>query len=328
MKKYLNKVMIVDGSYMLHRGLKTPGLEELATSTGMKSGGVFGTLRMIQSEIKKFPGYFPIFCFDKGLSSRRTELYPDYKANRQRLTADGLIAAGVDQETSDYLKEYHRQRADLIQILKALGIPSLLIPSWEGDDLQYLLSTVCEEGVIISDDKDMIQLVSPTVKIRRAVKGETITWDESDTFYHHPHYVIAKSIVGDSSDNIPQVAAGVGGKSADKIASIIDRCESFDQYKPTLESYCECNPGAFANKVKKVIDNWDQFVINYNLTDLRLVEPPEGFEMMIKDLISGVVGKPNLMKAYELIGRYEMNTIFPDQIIFTLAPSSAQVLKG
>lgn len=328
MKKYLNKILIVDGSYALHRALHTPALQDLRTSTGIKSGGVFGTLRILQSEIKKFPGYFPIFCFDKGLAKRRTDLFPDYKANRQRLTADQLIAAGVEGQKDDYLEEYHRQRADLIQILKSLGIPSLIIPGWEGDDLQYLLSLVTEDGIILSDDRDMIQLVSPTIKIRRAMKDEIITWDGSDSYYRHPHYTILKSITGDGSDNIPQVAPGLGSKGADKIASLIDQCESFDQYKPALEKYAEENvKGSLVNKVRALLQNWDQFVLNYNLIDLRLVQPPEGFEMMIKDLITGVVGKPNLLEAYKRIGYYEMTTIYPDQIIFSLAAASSQALK-
>lgn len=328
MKKYLNKVLIVDGSYMLHRALHTPALQELRTTTGMKTGGVFGTLRILQAEIKKNPGYFPIFCFDKGLAERRTTLFPDYKANRQRHSADALLAAGEAGEVDDYLEEYHRQRADLIQILKALGIPSLLIPGWEGDDLQYLLSKVTDDGIVLSDDKDMIQLVSPEIKVRRAMKDETITWDGSDPYYHHPHYTIVKSICGDPSDNIPQVAAGLAWKGADKIASIIDGLESFSDYKPALEEFIEENPkGATTTKIKNLLKNWDQFVINYNLTDLRLVESPEGFEAMLKDLITGVVGRPNLMKAYKLIGAYEMNSIFPDQIIFSLSAASSQLLK-
>lgn len=88
MRKYLNKVLIIDGSYTLHRALHTPALQELVTTTGIKSGGVFGFLRMLQSEVKKFLGYFPIICWDKGLAKRRTELYPDYKANRKRMSAD------------------------------------------------------------------------------------------------------------------------------------------------------------------------------------------------------------------------------------------------
>lgn len=328
MNKYLNKVLIIDGSYMMHRAGHTPALQELCTSTGVKSGMIFGFLRILQSEIKKFSGYFPIVCWDKGLSNRRTSLYPLYKANRQRLTADSLIVAGVvNEEKNEYLEEYHKQREDLIQLLKYLGIPSLIIPGWEGDDLQYLVSRVVKDGIVLSDDKDMIQLVSPEIKIRRTMNDETISWEESEIYYRHPHFTIVKSICGDLSDNIPKVAAGLGWKGADQIASIIEDCKSLDEYKETLESYIINNSGQLVTKVKKLLDNWDQFIINYNLIDLRLVEPPEGFEMLIKDLITGVVGHPNIMKAYSLIGKYEMTTIYPDQIVFLISASSSQVFK-
>lgn len=325
--KYLNKVMIVDGSYFLHRSMHTPDLKDLETSTGIKSGGVYGFLRILQSEIKKFPSYFPIVCFDKGLSERRTKLYPDYKANRRRQEADKLIALGRE-EKDDYLEEYRRQRSDVIQILKSLGIPSLLLPGWEGDDLQYLLSKVCKEGVVVSDDKDMIQLVSPTIKIRRSMVKETIDWDTCDRYYCHPRFTIRKSIVGDGSDNIPKCAPGVGDKGADQIAQIIESVP-YEDYRQVLTDYCSNNSNSLSKKVQKVLDNWDQFVVNYQLIDLRLVESPAGFERMIKDLITLVVGHSNIIKAYSLIGKYEMTTIYPDQIVGMIAPSSSQVLlKG
>lgn len=324
MKKYLNKVLIIDGSYCLHRALHTPGLQELCTSTGIKSGGVFGVLRILQSEIKRFPGYFPIFCWDKGLSDRRTALYPDYKHQREREEADSLIAAGLS-DPDEYLLEYRRQRADVIAILKSLGIPSLLLPGWEGDDLMWILSESCKDGVILSDDKDMIQLVSPSIKIRRAMKDEVIDWDISDEYYHHPRFTIRKSIVGDGSDNIPQVAAGVGDKTADTIADLI-KDVSYDEYKNKLtEVSNDCKP-SLKKKIDKVLENWSQFEINYQLTDLRLVEPPVGLEQMIKDLITITVGHSNIMRAYQLIGVYEMNSIYPDQILGMIAASSLQVL--
>lgn len=332
MNRYLNKVLIVDGSYMLHRALHTPAMEDLTTTKGVKSGGVYGFLRMLQSEIRKCTGYFPIVCWDKGLSERRVSLYSDYKANRKRLSADNLIATGIQVEHDEYLEEYHRQRTDLIQILKSLGIPSLIIPSWEGDDLQYLLSKVSEDSIVLSDDKDMIQLVAPNVKIRRPMKDETITWDGSDSYYHHPHYTIVKSICGDSSDNIPQVASGLGWKGADKIATILESItdctiNDYDLWKSELESYINNNSGAIVTKIKKLIDNWDQFIVNYKLTNLRIVEPPYGFETMIKDLILNTAGKSNLLRAYSLIGAYELKTIYPDQIIFSISASSSQLLK-
>lgn len=332
MKKYLNKILIVDGSYMMHRAGHNPAMQDLTTSTGIKSGMVFGFLKMLQSEIRKCSGYFPVVCWDKGLAKRRTDLYPDYKANRQRLAADNMIAIGANEQPDDYLIEYHRQRADLIQILNALGIPSLIANGWEGDDLQYLLSKVTDDGIVLSDDKDMIQLVSPEIKVRRPMKDETITWDDSSDFYRHPHYTIVKAICGDGSDNIPHVAQGLAQAGADKAARVLEElCDcsvlDFDLWKSKLEEYAQNNKGAVVTKINKWLSGWDQFMINYQLTDLRLVEPPAGFETMIRDAVVGVAGKSNLLTAYSLIGKYEMNTIYPDQIIYALAPSAAQLLK-
>lgn len=325
MDKYLNKVLVIDGSYMMHRAGHTPALQELSTSSGIKSGMIFGFLRIFQSEIKKCSGYFPIVCWDKGLSSRRTKLYSDYKSNRRRLSADSLISKGVSDNPEDqYLIEYHKQRDDLIQMLKYLGVPSLIIPGWEGDDLQYLVSLSAKDSIILSDDKDMIQLVSPTTKIRRPMKNETIEWGSSDPIYHHPRFTITKSICGDSSDNIPQVAKGLGSKGADQIAQLLQD-KPFSEYKSYLEEYVENNSGSLCNKISKLLNNWDTFIINYNLIDLRLVEPPSGFESMIRDLIEGVIGKSNIMKVYSILGKYEISTIYPDQLTYLVSAASSQV---
>ena len=315
MQKYLNKILIVDGSYFLHRAMKTPSMQELETTTGIKSGGIFGFFRMIQSEIKKYGNYFPIVCFDAGLAKRRTDLFPEYKTNRARLSADALMATGQLSEADEYLIEFRKQRDDTIRLLKALGIPSLLLPGWEGDDLMYLLSKVCAEGIVLSDDKDMIQLVSPTITIRRPMRDETITWADSDISYRHPHFTVKKAIIGDPSDNIPKCGKGLGDKTAEKIAALVDNTE-FDTYKTVLENYVtENNKEALSKKVSVLLENWEQFIINYNLTDLSQVQPPVGFESMIKNIIFGISGAINLIEAYKILGKYEMNTIYPDQMI-------------
>lgn len=324
MDKYLNKALIIDGSYTLHRALHTPGLEDLTTSQGIKSGGVFGALRMLQAEMKKFPGYFPIVCFDRGLAKRRTDLYPDYKANRSRQEADALIAAGVE-EKDDYLEEYRRQRGDLIGILKSFGIPSLLISGWEGDDLMYLLSSVTKDAIVLSDDKDMLQLVSPTCKVRRAMRDELIDY-ESGEYYHYPRFIIRKSIVGDGSDNIPQVAKGVGETSADKIAEAIGHY-AHDEWQSRLVEIKDTLGTRLSKSAEKVLENWSQFEINYQLMDLHLVSPPDGFEQMIKDLVTITAGRSNVMTAYTMLSQYEVTTIFPDQIIAMVAAAKTQVFS-
>lgn len=328
MEKYLNKIMIVDGSYILHRSLKTPDLAELMTTTGIMSGGVFGFLQILQAEMKKFPAYFPIVCWDKGLSKRRTTLYSDYKANRKRLEADDLLAKGLQAEQDNYLIEYRKQRNDLIEILKAFGIPSLLISGWEGDDLQYLISRVCNEGLILSDDRDMIQLLSPTIKVRRSLRKELLEYGTVEDELKYPQFLIAKSITGDKSDNIPKVAQGVGDKAADQIANYIGDIENLRKQKIKLEELTndETQKNAIKTKAQKILDNWEQYKINYQLINLKFVEFPVGFEEMIKQLILSTINKSNILKAYSLIGKYEMSTIYPDQIINLIANSSINAL--
>ena len=78
MEKYFNKVLIIDGSYLLHRQLHQPRVSDL------ENGGVFGFLRSISKEIHNSKGFFPIVAFDHGLSKRRVEIDPYYKKANER----------------------------------------------------------------------------------------------------------------------------------------------------------------------------------------------------------------------------------------------------
>ena len=327
-EKYFNKVLAVDGSYMLHRALKNPSLRELSTSEGVSSGGVFGFLVMLQSEIKKFYDYYPIVCWDKGLSKRRTDLFTDYKANRNQIIAANMIEfEKIKQEKEEYLKLYHSQREDIIQILSTLGIPSLLFAGWEGDDLIKILTDLSEEVIVLSDDKDMIQLNSPTVTIRRPMADETISYDPLNLDNSYPVFVIAKSILGDPSDNIPKIASGVGSVGANRIARISEGTRSILQYKQKLIDYYENDSGNFNKKIKLVLDNWDQFVVNFKLINLRLVEAPEEIISLIYDKITETIHKNNILETYTLIGKYEISSIDPSRILSFTSTSRNKLLK-
>ena len=58
-----------------------------------------------------------------------------------------------------------------------------------------------------------------------------------------------------------------------------------------------------------------------------MIDTPYDFEDVLKKLIIGTIGKINLFNAYSIMGKYELTTIFPDQIIALLAPSASHVLK-
>ena len=81
----LDKVLIVDGSYMIHRALHVSEIFNLTNSKGEGTGGVFQFLRSLNSEMREYPDYFPIVCWDNGLADRRVSVYPNYKHKADRL---------------------------------------------------------------------------------------------------------------------------------------------------------------------------------------------------------------------------------------------------
>ena len=214
----LNKVLIVDGSYLLHRALHIEHLYNLCTSEGISTGGVFQFLRSLNSEVRKFSDYYPVVCWDAGLSERRLKVYPNYKHHEDRITSEAeLRAIGQEPEVDEYIQRYRDNRQLVIGILNDLGVPSLRFNGWEGDDLLYIVSRMSDDGIVLTDDRDLIQLLSPTTRISRPMADEILEYNKYQSENNDPDmkkFVIIKSIVGDGSDNIPKCAAGVGGKTA------------------------------------------------------------------------------------------------------------------
>ena len=218
------KLLLIDGNYLAHRVGHVPALAELKTSTGIRTGIVYGFLNSIANITEKFPGYSPYVCFDGGLCEQRLMIFPEYKANRyetrprEELTLEEQISYDEKQE---YLEFFREQAALLTEVLDLLGIPSLKVKGWEGDDLLALLSQ--REGsktVIVTDDKDMIQLVSETCRVYRPMASQKeskpviidMDWFGENGYTGPQDYMIQKSIKGDPSDNIPDSAPGVGWK--------------------------------------------------------------------------------------------------------------------
>ena len=167
---------------------------------------------------------------------------------------------------------------------------------------------------MVSDDKDMIQLVSPTCRVRRPMRNELIEWNINDTYNHHPRFTIRKVITGDSSDNIPGLCKGVGEKTADKIALILSDTV-FELYQKTLEDYVATHDDKLSPKINMILANWKQFLINYELINLRLVEIPDTFSNMIKEAIILTSNKIDVFKAYRILGENNISSVYPDQII-------------
>lgn len=225
----INKLCIIDGSYFLHRALKTPDIYDL-TFNGVRTGGIFQFLRILTFNLDNL-GAYPIVMFDGGLSKRRLEIHPDYKRSvqkqeeRTRYEKGEMTQSEIEEYESsvEYLNTYRFSRSVITDILKKLGIPTMMEYGTEGDDLIAVATKLAKNSIILTDDKDMIQLVSSKVTVKRPMTGQL--WDEKELrskgYRDGEHYMLTKAIVGDGSDNIPQLCKGVGEKKAVVLADNI-----------------------------------------------------------------------------------------------------------
>lgn len=302
----LGKILIIDGSFLLHRALHVGELYELCTSDGIGTGGVFQFLRSMYSEVKNFDCYYPIVCWDAGLAERRLSVYDNYKHDAERKIEEReLKALGQEPEIDDYLVKYREQRELTMAILKDLGVPSLRFYGWEGDDLLYIVSRMTDDGVVLTDDKDLIQLLSPTIRISRPMAGQLLEYNSYQAEHHDPDmrkFITEKAIVGDVSDNIPKCAEGVGPKTASYIAGLM--IEHRDDWKDILS---QSTKKAHRNFLSE--SSLKQFEINMELIDLNRVKVTSDIVQKISMVIENETHIPDYFKTVAKVGQLEMTDL-------------------
>ena len=191
---------LIDGHSLLYRSYYA--IRQLATSQGFPTNGIYGflqTLRKILADSR--PGYLGV-VFDTPGPKVRKEVYEAYKSHRKPMPED-LIP----------------QIPKLKEVLKAYRIPVFENSRYEADDVLASLAKKSEaadfETVIVTTDKDLLQLVDRKTRIWHPVKE--IALDEAavrENFGAPPGRVVdVLSLMGDASDNVPGVP-GVGEKTA------------------------------------------------------------------------------------------------------------------
>lgn len=327
MNKILNQVLLIDGSYLLHRQLRQPELYSLKNASGDGTGGVFGFLRSFNKEISNYPKYFPVVVFDKGLSQRRIKLDEEYKRANERDTTYKLITS--DTVEDEYITQYRKQRTVLSEILPYLGVPVLMFDGYEGDDLIYMVSQMCNDCLLLSDDKDMLQLLSDSCKIRRPMANEYWTLEKFlkdrnyiDTF----DFVVYKALRGDDSDNIPSSCKGVGDKT---ILPLIRLIREFSKDRKTNEWYnLEYNFPKTEEQLKNICDkfnltykkaylnfNADRFIRNVGLVDLNLCDDLDVIEKSVITKLENCHNGVNFFAVMKELSKYNIYDIHIEQII-------------
>jgi len=197
-------LILVDGSSYLFRAYHVPYLQALSTADGQPTGAITGVLNMLRSLKKDYPNGNIIAIFDAKGKTFRNDMYPEYKANRPPMPDD-----------------LRTQIAPLHDIISAMGLPLIVTPGVEADDVIGTLAKQADElgieTVISTGDKDMAQLVTEHVRLINTMTDvEMDVAGVSEKFGVRPDQIIDYlALMGDKVDNIPGVVK-CGPKTAVK----------------------------------------------------------------------------------------------------------------
>ena len=203
------KIMIIDGNSILNRafyGLQ--GAKMLATSGGLHTNAVYGFINILNKYLEEEKPEYLCVAFDLKAPTFRHLEFEGYKAKRK----------GMPDELAE-------QMPIMKEVLDAMNIKRLELEGFEADDIIGSISLCAEdrgmETVIVTGDKDSLQLASERTRIKmpvtRSGRTETEEYDSRKVFEKYgvtpEQFIDVKGLMGDQSDNIPGVP-GIGEKTA------------------------------------------------------------------------------------------------------------------
>ena len=201
----MEKVVLIDGNNLIFRSYYATAYrgELLTNSKGLPTNAIYAYVQMLLKIIAEEKPTHIMVAFDKGKTFRH-ESYDDYKGGRNETPNDLKVQI-------PYAK----------QITRAMGITVEEIENYEADDIIGTYSKKIEKEVlVVSSDRDLLQLISPNVKMKLLKMKDFIYYDEKKFYEDYgikPIEIIdLKALMGDSSDNIKGVA-GIGEKTALKL---------------------------------------------------------------------------------------------------------------
>lgn len=200
--------MLIDGHSMAFRAFYALPTEKFTTSTGQATNAIYGFLSMLATLLHDEQPTHVAVAFDVGRTTFRTEMFPDYKAQR-------------DETPPEFIS----QIPILKNLLAALGITTIEKPNYEADDIIATLATTAQplgfETLIVTGDRDSLQLVNNTTTVLYPMKGVSVIHRFTpqavqDKYGLTPEqYPDFAALRGDPSDNLPSIPK-VGEKTATK----------------------------------------------------------------------------------------------------------------
>lgn len=277
-----NPLVLVDGSSYLYRAFHA--FPPLTNSAGEPTGAMYGVLNMLKSLISQVQPSHIAVVFDAKGKTFRDEMFEQYKSHRPPMPDD-----------------LRKQIQPLHDIIRALGIPLLVIEGVEADDVIGTLAVAASKAnqkvLISTGDKDMAQLVDDNIMLINTMNNTLLDRDAVIEKYGIPPELIIDylALMGDSADNIPGVA-GVGEKTA---LGLLQGIGSMAEIYANLDKVAEL-PIRGAKKLgDKLLAEKEVADLSYRLatikTDVDLDITPEQLTL----------GASNNDQLTEYFGRYE-----------------------
>ena len=254
----MKKLMVLDGNSIVNRAFYGVS-QNLTTRAGQPTNAIFGFLNILQKLLDEGKPDALCVTFDRKAPTFRHLAYEGYKATRK----------GMPDELASQLPL-------LKDVLAAMNIPMYELDGWEADDLIGTISAKDTaagwETVIVTGDKDSLQLVTDTttVKLVSTRMGRTTTRDMTPEAFREEygfdpiHIIDLKALMGDTSDNIPGVK-GIGEKTA---MALLAQYPSIDDLYANLDTV-EVKPAAR----KKLVEGEGDARMSYDLATIRCEAP-------------------------------------------------------
>ena len=308
----MKKVILVDGNNLLFRSYYATAYNGnlMKNSKGFPTNALFGFINMLNKVIMEEKPEYIMVAFDIGKTFRH-EKYDVYKGGRS--------------ETPDELKMQFPLAKELCL---SLGVKYLEIENYEADDIigtfaNKISNSNDYEGLIVSSDKDLLQLISDTVKVKLLKTHDYIMMDKEEfqnTYGLDPIKMIdLKALMGDASDNIPGVK-GIGEKTA---LNLLREYGSLDSVYENIEN--------IKGKTKeKLINDKENAYLSYEIATIYKEVPIDlDFNIILYQGIKEEEYKKILteLEFYSLLKKIDNGNYIRSDFKYTIVKDLSEIIK-
>ncbi len=279
------ELYLIDATAFCYRAFYALG--NLSTSSGQPTGAIYGFVNILNKILKQKKPQFLAACFDISRDTFRQKKFAEYKIQRSPMPDDLLSQIPLIKE-----------------IISAYGINICEKEGYEADDIIATLSTQAKENnmpvMIVSSDKDILQLVGQDIKVLSPGKNEEVLYDMhkvKERFGLAPQQIVELiALMGDAVDNIPG-AKGIGEKTA------VDLLKEYGSLDNILASVDKIKP----ERAKKAVAN---SIENIKLSrELAILNHKVKLGVDLKDL---KIGEPDYQKLFKLFKQFEFKAFLKE----------------